>query len=744
MNTVSRRDFIKTSGVGVLMVSFSMTGSASQNPDYGLRAPKLVAKDQLDSWITIDRNNKITVFVGKVDLGTGTKTALSQIAAEELYVPFERIEMIMGDTATTPDQWITGAAITISQGGNELRQAAANARQALLARAADKLQVSISELTIQDGNIFSVNKPQQKLSYGSLIGEGFKLKVDPKTPQKKYTDYTLIGKSIQRVDIPGKVSGEYLYVHDFRLKGMLHARVIRSDVAGARLLNVDDSECKKLKGFVQTVRKDNFLAVVCKDEWSAVKAAQIIRVSWGSGKELPNQANIYDAWRKMPVAKQELTQNVGNITTAFENSVRRVKATYNFAMQTHASMGPSCAVADFQNGKLTIWSASQATHSMQHEIAVLTGLPKEAIRLVYLDGSGCYGRNGHEDATADAALIAQIIGKPVRVQWMRHDETALAPKSPPRSMDFEASFDDKGNITGWKSDFYIALNHIAAFKPLDFPLLATTEVGIPRPGNWVGFLFQNSGAPYTLPNIQVNTRHIEQTFFRASHLRSPGRIENSFANESFMDELAYAAKSDPAEFRLKHLSDPRAIAVIKAVMKASNWQTRSGINTNNSQDASLRGRGISYVRYNNAITYVATVAEVEVNRTTGKIRVTKLYVAHDCGQIVNPDGVINQIEGGAIQTVSRTLMEEVKWSGSKITSVDWASYPILTFPEIPKVETVLIDQPGQPSWGAGEQTPTTIPAAIANAVFDASGVRLRTIPFIPETVKAELNAIKVA
>ena len=744
MNTVSRRDFIKTSGVGVLMVSFSMTGSASQNPDYGLRAPKLVAKDQLDSWITIDRNNKITVFVGKVDLGTGTKTALSQIAAEELYVPFERIEMIMGDTATTPDQWITGAAITISQGGNELRQAAANARQALLARAADKLQVSISELTIQDGNIFSVNKPQQKLSYGSLIGEGFKLKVDPKTPQKKYTDYTLIGKSIQRVDIPGKVSGEYLYVHDFRLKGMLHARVIRSDVAGARLLNVDDSECKKLKGFVQTVRKDNFLAVVCKDEWSAVKGAQIIRVSWGSGKELPNQANIYDAWRKMPVAKQELTQNVGNITTAFENSVRRVKATYNFAMQTHASMGPSCAVADFQNGKLTIWSASQATHSMQHEIAVLTGLPKEAIRLVYLDGSGCYGRNGHEDATADAALIAQIIGKPVRVQWMRHDETALAPKSPPRSMDFEASFDDKGNITGWKSDFYIALNHIAAFKPLDFPLLATTEVGIPRPGNWVGFLFQNSGAPYTLPNIQVNTRHIEQTFFRASHLRSPGRIENSFANESFMDELAYAAKSDPAEFRLKHLSDPRAIAVIKAVMKASNWQTRSGINTNNSQDASLRGRGISYVRYNNAITYVATVAEVEVNRTTGKIRVTKLYVAHDCGQIVNPDGVINQIEGGAIQTVSRTLMEEVKWSGSKITSVDWASYPILTFPEIPKVETVLIDQPGQPSWGAGEQTPTTIPAAIANAVFDASGVRLRTIPFIPEIVKAELNAIKVA
>jgi CO/xanthine dehydrogenase Mo-binding subunit len=414
-------------------------------------------------------------------------------------------------------------------------------------------------------------------------------------------------------------------------------------------------------------------------------------------------------------------------------------------MQTHASMGPSCAVADFQNGKLTLWSASQATHSMQSEIAVLTGLPKESIRVVYLDGSGCYGRNGHEDATADAALIAQLIGKPVRVQWMRRDETALGPKSPPRSMDFEASFDDKGNVTGWKSDFYIALNHIAAFKPLDFPLLATTETGIPRPGNWVGFLFQNSSAPYTLPNMQVNTRHIAQTFFRSSHLRSPGRIENSFANESFMDELAFAAKADPAEFRLKHLTDPRANAVIKAAMKASNWQTRMGINSGGpSKDGSAKGRGIAYVRYNNAITYIASVAEVEVNQNTGVIQVKKIYVAHDCGQIVNPDGVINQIQGGAIQTVSRVLMEQVKWAGNKITSVDWATYPIIKFTEIPKVEVVLLDQPGQPSWGAGEQTPTTIPAAIANAVFDATGVRLRTIPFTPETVQAALNMAKAA
>jgi len=738
MNAFTRREFLKASGAGMLVVSFSM-GSNAASANYGLRPPKSVAKDVLDSWLSIDRDGKITVFVGKVDLGTGTKTALSQIAAEELYVPFNRISMIMGDTATTPDQWLTGAAITLQQGGGELRVAAANARIALLTRAAEKLQVPVAELSVKDGVITASSKPGQSLAYGDLIGEGFKLKVDPKAPVKSPQEYTIVGKSVPRVDIPDKVSGEHPFVHDFRLPGMLHARVIRPLQAGANLLSVDDTDAKKLKGFVQTVRKDNFLAVVCKDEWTAVKAAKAVKASWSSGRELPPQAKIYEHWRGLPIAKTDITQNVGNIDAALSSSTKRVKATYNFAVQTHASAGPSCAVADFRDGKMTLWSASQATHSMQDEIAVLTKLPKESIRLIYLDGSGCYGRNGHEDATADAALIAQLIGKPVRVQWMRHDETALAPKSPPRTMDFEASFDAQGNITGWQSDFYIALNHIAAFKPLDFPLLAMADTGNPRPGNWVGFLFQNSAAPYSLPNIKVTTKHIDQSIFRASHLRSPGRIENSFANESFMDELAAAAKADPAEFRLKHLSDPRAVDVIKAVLKASNWQTRPGPNPASAQGNVAKGRGISYVRYNNAITYVATVAEVEVNRSTGQITVARVFVAHDCGQIVNPDGVTNQIEGGVIQTVSRTLMEEVKWSGNQVTSVDWASYPILRFPDVPKVVTTLIDRPGQPVWGAGEQTPTTVPAAIANAVYDAIGVRLRTIPFTPESVKLAIS-----
>jgi CO/xanthine dehydrogenase Mo-binding subunit len=332
---------------------------------------------------------------------------------------------------------------------------------------------------------------------------------------------------------------------------MLHARVIRPDDFGARIASVDDSAARQVGGFVQTVRKGDFLAVVARNEWAAIKAARAVRVTWTPGTGLPEQATVFETWRKLPVAKEEVTQNVGDAKAALDTSARRVKATYDFAVQTHATIGPSCAVADFQGGKLTVWTSSQATHSMQHELSSITGLPREAIRLVFIEGAGCYGRNGTEDAAADASLISTIIGQPVRVQWSRADETARSPKSPPRTMDMEAGLDAQGNVVAWAGDFYIALNHIVAFKPLDFPLLAASETGLPKPGNWVGFLFQNSGQPYQFANVRVNTRHIAETFFRSSHLRSPGRIENSFANEAFMDELAAAANADPAEFRLR-------------------------------------------------------------------------------------------------------------------------------------------------------------------------------------------------
>ena len=734
-----RRAFLKTAGA--LVVGFSTGAPAWAKVLPGAVAPaKTVDKEALDAWLAIGRDNRITVYSGKVDLGTGTRTALAQIVAEELDVAFDRVEMVMGDTGTTPDQWITGANLTIAQGGSELRRAAASARAALIQRAARRLGAAPADLVVDEGVVRVKGDPSRRASYGDLIERGFEIKVDPKVALKKPTDYRLVGRNIPRVDIPGKVTGEWTYVHDFRLPDMLHARVIRSPIFGARVVSVDDRAARGIGGFVQTVRKGDFLAVVARSEWAAVKASRAIRVQWGEGTRLPEKNTVFQTWRARPVAKTDSTQKAGDAPAALAQAARRVKASYEFSVQTHASIGPSCAVAHFKAGQLTVWSASQATHSMQTELAAITGLPAAAIRLVYLEGAGCYGRNGHEDATADAALIAQQIGKPVRVQWMREDETARAPKSPPRAMDFEGGLDAQGNVIAWNADFWIALNHIVAFKPLDFPLLAATELGQPKPGNWVGFLFQNAGMGYTVPNIRVETHHVAETFFRSSHLRSPGRIENSFANEGFMDELAHAAQADPAEFRLRNLKDARAEAVIRAAMKLAGWQSRVGINPAPGSGNIVRGRGISYTRYNNAITYVAAVAEVEVNRDSGAVRVTRLCIGHDCGQMINPDGVANQVQGGALQTVSRTLIEEVQWTPERVTSVDWTTYPIARFTDLPTVDIELIDRPGEPAWGVGEPTAVVIPGAIAHAIFDATGARLRSVPFTPDKVKLALAA----
>ncbi len=736
----NRRNFLKAGGALVVGFNWSATGSAA---DAARLAPaKQVAKTQVESFVAIHADGGVTVYVGKVDLGTGTRTALAQIAADELEVRFDRITMVMGDTGTTPDQWLTGANLTIAQGGAELRLACATARAELLARGASALGVPASDVIASDGAIRLKADPARNVAYARLVeGAPLEMKVDPKAAAKKAEDYRVVGRSIRRVDIPAKLTGEFPYMHDFRLPGMLHARVIRPDAIGAPLLEVDDREARGVGGFVATVRKGDFLAVVARTEWAAIKAMNAVRTRWGDAEPLPDPATVFDHWRSRPVAKQDVTQKAGDAQAALAAAPTRVRARYDFSVQTHASIGPSCSVADFRDGRLTVWSASQATHSLVDELAPIVGLPKDRIRVVYLDGSGCYGRNGHEDASADAALISMQIGQPVRVQWMRADETARAPKSPPRSMDLEAGLDAQGNVVAWSGDFWIALNHIAAFKPLDFPLLAATETGLPKPGNWVGFLFQNSGIGYAVPNVHVNTRHVEKAFFRSAHLRSPGRIENSFANESFIDELAFAAKADPAEYRLRVLKDPRGVAVLRKALERSGWQSRAGVNPAAGGGDIARGRGVAYLRYNNATTYVAAVAEVAVNRRNGEIRVERVCVAHDCGQLINPDGTVNQVEGGVIQTVGRTLMEQVLWDREKVLSTDWSSYPILRHDQAPKVEVDLIDRPGTPSWGAGEPTACAIPAAIGNAVFDATGARLRTVPFTPERVLAALKTV---
>lgn len=730
---MDRRDFLKNAG---LVVGFSLSGGLN-SVLAATGAAKSMDKKDVDAWLAIARDGMVTVYTGKVDLGTGTRTALAQMAAEELDVPFDRVVMVMGDTATTIDQGQTAGSLTIPIGGISVRRAAATARQALLEQAARQIGAKPSELVVRDGVVSTASGGGKTVSYADLTG-GSKLAmtVNEKAPLKDPAQYKLVGKSIPRVDIPAKVTGEFIYIHDFRVPGMLHARVVRPASIGARLESFDESAVRSIPGFLKVVRKQDFLAVVAQNEWAAVQAARKIKVSWSQWQGLPDQSQLYETWRKLPEVKKEVVQKTGNAGQALSGARRRMKATYEFAIQSHASMGPACAVADFRDGRCTVWSPSQATHSLQSELASVLEVAKPNVHLIYLDGSGCYGRNGHEDCTADAALVSKLAGAPVRVQWMRDDELGWDPKSPPTVVDMEAGVDDAGNVSAWHSQFYLS-HHLGTLD--DFPLLAAVSSGVARKGNYVGLIQNNAAVIYDFPNALAEVHRLDNRLLRTSHLRTPGRMQNTFANESFLDELAAAAGQDPMRYRLKYLSDGRGQTVIAAVARMSKWQTRPSPNPDSPGGALARGRGISYVKYNNKITDVALVTEVEVNRKTGKIRVTRAWCAHDCGQVINPDGAINQIEGGIVQTISRTLLEEVKFDRSKVTSVDWMSYPILRFPDVPEIETELIERPNETPWGAGEMSATVVPAAISNAVFDAVGVRLRSVPFTPDKVLAALK-----
>jgi CO/xanthine dehydrogenase Mo-binding subunit len=733
---MDRRDFLKQGGA--LVVGFSLSGAISQAMAATAGTPvKSMNKADVDAWLAIGKDGTITVYSGKVDLGTGTRTALSQMVAEELDVPFSRIDMVMGDTATTIDQGQTAGSLTIPVGGGELRRAAATARKALVAKAAQQLGASASDLVVQDGVVMAKSGAGKRVSYTELVGDGrLDMKVDPKVALKDPKEHKLVGKSIPHVDIPGKLTGEHTYIHDFRVPGMLHARVIRPAAIGSKLESYDEASVRDIPGLVKIVRKQDFLAVVAKDEWSAVKAARQLKAKWSQWQGLPDEKRVYEEWRKLPVALSETPTKAGDVQKALAQAPKKIKATYEFAIHSHASMGPACAVADFRNGACTIWSPSQATHSLQSEVASVLGVGKEKVRLMYVDGSGCYGRNGHEDCTADAALVSMLAGAPVRVQWMREDELGWDPKSPPTVVDFEAALDAAGNVAAWQSQFFIA--HREGTLD-DFPLLAAVSSGVPRKGHYTGNLENNAASPYTFPNALTEVRRVNNNGLRTAHLRTPGRMQNTYANESFIDELAAAAGADPLHFRLKYLTDPRGQTALATVARMANWESRPSPSRDAGKGDIARGRGMAYVKYNNAITYVGLVAEVEVNKRTGKIRVTDVWCSHDCGQVINPDGAINQIEGGIVQTISRTLIEEVRFDRSRVTSVDWNSYPILRFPDVPQVHVELINRPDQTPWGAGEMSATVVPAAISNAVYDAVGVRLRSVPFTRDKVLAALG-----
>ncbi len=740
---MQRRELLKSASA--LVVGFSF--APALRAQVGAAPLKSMKKEALDAWLALGLDGRVTVYSGKVDLGTGVKTALTQMTADELDLPMDRIELVMGDTASTIDQGQTAGSLSISIGGQQLRQACATARRAIATQAAARWGVKPEDLVFTgDGRVQPRGDAARATPYATLLNEGGGLRdiaVDAKAPLKKPAEHRHVGKSVPRLDIPAKVTGEFTYVHDIKLPGMLHARVLRPASIGGELVSVDEARAKKLPGYVGTVRKGNFLAVVARTEWEAVQAQRLVAAKWTEWKGLPAHDQVYAAWRAQPVLKTEARPSQGDVGAGFQQAKKTLKASYEFPIHSHASLGPACAVARLHEQGLEIWSPSQATHSLQSEVALLLGVPKATVRLHYVDGSGCYGRNGHEDCTADAALVAHLLGAqgikaPVRVQWTREDEHGWDPKSPPTVVDLEAGIDAEGGVVAWKSKFIISAQN----GTLDeFPLLAAVHSGVAKKGMYTGNIAHNSDVEYAFPNKLTSVDRIGAAFLRTSHLRTPGRMQNNFANESFFDEVAAAAGKDPVQARLQYLKDPRARQVVETAARMAGWQTRPA-HSAPTPGPVARGRGFSYIRYQNQHTYVAMVVDVAVDRATGKVRVEKVFCSHDCGQVINPDGAINQIEGGIVQTISRTLLEDVRFDASRVTSTDWQSYPILKFPDVPQISVELINRPEAPPWGAGEMAPAIVPAAVGNAVFDALGVRIRRVPFLPQAVRAAMAAQK--
>jgi CO/xanthine dehydrogenase Mo-binding subunit len=726
---LSRRDFIKAGSA--LVVGFSLTGAAAgQQIAAAERAiGKTLDPNEVDGFLAISADGGVTIYCGKVDLGQGLRIAIRQMVAEELGCGLDRIEMVEGDTALTPDQGPTAGSTGVMRGGVQMRQAAATAREALLGLAAERLGKNRTELEI------AINEVRPKsggagIRFGALVGDRhFGLKVDPKAPLKDPATYAVVGKPLPRPDVPAKVTGRHRFVHDIVLDGMMHGSVIRPPGVGAKLVEVDEASIRSIPG-ARVVRLNDFLGVVAGSEWDAMSAARALKVRWSESATLIGDAAVRTWMRAGPFESDEALVSRGDAKGALAGAGRRLTAEYYWPMQSHASMGPSCAIADVRDGKALIWSASQSTHRFRGTIARLLGLSRDAVRVIYVDGAGCYGMNGHDDAAADAALLARATAKPVRVQWTRQDELGWDPKGPPQLLSLQGALDEQGKIAAWRTEMW--LPKATANLP-NIPLLGPEAAGMSQtPGISTGLIFQNGNPPYAVANQEVVVHWLKDSPLRPSNLRAPGKIANGFAVESFTDELAAAARRDALEFRLAGLSDPRGIEVLKRAAALIDWQPRP------SPGPGGTGRGIAYLHYKNNETYVAMAMKVDVNKTSGTIRVRRVGCAHDCGLVINPDALKAQIEGAIVQTLSRAMYEEVKFDRAHVTSVDFASYPILRFPDAPQIAIELVLRPSEPPLGGGEAASTPVAAARANAVFDAAGARLRTVPFTPDRVRAAL------
>jgi nicotinate dehydrogenase subunit B len=760
---VSRRGFLR--GSGAIFVAFAAARPAGLETLLSAQGINGRGATALDAWIAITADNRVLAYTGKCELGQGLHTAQVQLVAEELDVPLARVTLTMCDTSVTPDQGTTSGAQSHPANFNRanLALACATAREALVRLAADRLAVPAASLATGDGTVFVKAEPTRRATYGELIGDRkFALNLDAAATRKNPADWKVLGTSVPRLDMAAMVTGQLEYVHNVRVPGMLHGRVVRPPSVGATLAGVDDASVRGMAGLVRVVVRRNFVGVVAEKPFQAAQIAEKLQVSWTPGPPIPAQATYYEHLRSNPASRDTYLLDSGDVEPQLRGARTVVSSTYLHPFHMHGSVGSSCAVADVQPGRATLWSATQAVYPMRDTAAQLLGLPADQVRVVFTRGSGCYGINGADTVTYDAALLSQVVGRPVRVQLTRRDEMAwenygnafvvsqragLDASGTIVAWDYEAwspalggrpGYDSPGNVvTGWLAGFTpAAAAPRTPAPPPNTPLNNNLNTAPSYVTGCVGTVCRGTG---TVRSERVLSHRVVSPFFTGP-LRAPERFQNTFAHESFMDELAVSAKADPVAFRLRHLRDERLRAVVQGAADAAKWDPRPSPRASIDAAGRARGRGISCVLYEGDNGYVAIVAEVEVDQASGVITVTRLVGAQDCGPISNPDGVKSQFEGGALHGLSRALFEEVTWSDQRVTSVDWRSYRTFDLgTRTPAIETVLINQPSAPANGAGETSITAVAAAIGNAVFDATGARLREIPFTPARVKAALS-----
>ena len=768
--TATRRDFIKTSGA--LVVGLSVAGDivlgaqstgAGPYPDLDYR--------QLDSWIVIRPDNTATFFVGKTDLGQGTGTAFRQIMADELDMPYDKTSCVMGVTDVTVDQGGSGGSDALQTDGYPMRRVAAEARRVLLEMAAARLGVPVAQLVVGDGVVSVAADSSKRVTYGELLG-GRKFNtaltganINATTGQARLKDvnqFKIVGQSPQRYDIPAKVDGSLKWAVDAKVPGMLHARNVRPPVTGAKLVSLDESSVKNVPGFVKVVSKGNYVAVVCEREEQAIQAARQLKVNWDkpATAAFPSSENLYGFMRTAKPTSSTPPSVIGNPDAAMMTAATVVAAEYEIPFQGHTSIGPAHAMADPSNNQLTIYSNDMKSYGMREGVAQFLQIPKDRIRVVWMEGPQAYGRTAADDAGFEAAYLAKELGRPVRVQWMRNEETAWDTKGPAFLVKAKGGLDAQGNLVAFDYDARAAdFGHLGYNEP-DTVLIAQLMGIRPSAPNR-----GSSAVPtemYAIPNRRMATHVVSlptvwETPLRTGNLRDPNGPQSTFASESFIDELAAAAKIDPVEFRMKLLTSSkdddsgfkraRSIACLKAAADAFKWDTRPSPKRLDSGEI-LTGRGIAYTYRSQTV--VAQIAEVEVNRRTGRVWVKRIVCAHDCGLVINPEAMRRTLEGGVLHSVSRTLHEEVRFDTEKVTSVDWATYPTMTHLDTPEsIEIVIVNgdpnpkRPDLPHYGAGETVCKPTLAAIANAIFDATGVRLRRVPFRNERVLAALKAARV-